>query len=201
MTKNEFLKIVLLSVFISFSSNAWSYTSDISNISLDEVLAMEYEGDVPDESSQYDFLIGEWDIELISYNEDGSKNSPLKGLWWAKYLHGKRVLFDDVVIFGESGKLLAGYPSLRTFSKKLGKWVSMHMAPLETQALCSNVGTWKNEEMHMRSVCRKTSGEIQGYSKIRFYDITEDSFLYTWHESKDNENWRLYVTFEGKRRR
>lgn len=168
--------------------------------SLEQVLKREYVGNVPTESSQYDFLVGEWDVKVKVFKENGSVDSEMQGVWWAKYLHGKRVLMDDVVLFADDNKLHPGYPSLRTYSPKLGKWMSMHMAPLATQAMCRNIGEWKSGETHINSVCFKADNSVQGYSRIKFYNITAKTFDYTWEESKDNQNWRLYVTFEGKRR-
>jgi len=191
-----------LCLFSAFSLSACNsvQAQDLSKLPLSDILKQEYVGETPQQSSQYDFFIGEWDIFLTEYDKSGKVKDTAKGVWWAKYIHDKRVVYDDVVLFDGKGKLHAGYPSLRTFSKKLGKWVSMHMAPLATQALCSNVGTWENNEMRIDAVCRKTDGTIQGYSRVRFYNITDNSFDYTWEDSQDQKNWTLYVTFEGKRR-
>ena len=200
MTKNSFHQVFVKAVLVILSYCLVNPVFAEQSPSLTEILSRDYIGELPAQSTQYDFLIGEWDVDVKAFKKDGSVESEMKGIWYAKYLHGKRVLFDDVVLFGENNKLHPGFPSLRTYSPKLGKWVSMHMAPLATQAMCRNIGEWKNNEMHINSVCYKANNEVQGYSRIRFYNITQDSFDYTWEESKDNKNWWLYVTFAGQRR-
>ncbi len=197
--KNKPIRRLIAGAGLTISFLACSYANDLSQLPLTEILKSDYVGEVPKESSQYDFFIGEWDIVLNEYDKQGKIKDTAKGIWWAKYLHNKRVLYDDLVIFDGKGKLYPGYPSLRTYSPKLGKWMSMHMAPLATQASCRNIGTWKNNEMHIDATCQKTKGVM--YSRVRFYNITEDSFDYTWEDSQDKENWTLYVTFEGQRRK
>lgn len=197
---DNFRKIIAIVAF-SITSQTITAADNSSTSPLEDILKREYVGELPPESSQYDFLIGEWDIKVVSYDKDGNASEPMKGIWWSKYLHGGRVLFDDVVLFDGEGKLHPGFPSLRTYSPKLGAWVSQHMAPLATQALCSNVGTWENGEMHINSKCLRTDGTVQHYSRIRFYNITDSYFDYTWEDSKDGENFRTYATFVGKRRK
>lgn len=170
-------------------------------INFEETLNRDYLGEIPEGSSQYDFFIGEWDITVKEYNKEGELVDTAEGLWYAKYLHGGRVVFDDVVIFGEEGKMYPGFPSLRTYAPKIDKWISMHMAPLSDNASCRNLGTWANNEMNIDATCKRPDGTVSAYSKVRFYNITEDSIDYTWHDSKDGENWWLYVTFEFKRRK
>lgn len=199
--KNKPIRKLITGISLTLSFLSCSYANDLSQLPLTEILKNDYVGEVPAESSQYDFFVGEWDVLITQYNRDGEVIDTGKGVWWAKYIHDKRVLFDDIVTFDGKGKLYPGYPSLRTYSPKLGKWVSMHMAPLATQALCSNIGTWENNEMRIDAVCRKSDGVIQNYSRVRFYNITDNSFDYTWEDSKDNKNWTLYVTFEGQRRK
>lgn len=190
----------LSALTILMITQAGMAAEDLSKLPLDEILQRDYVGELPAESHQYDFLIGEWDIEVTSYDKDGKASEPMKGIWWSKYLHGGRVFFDDVVLFDGGGKLYPGFPSLRTYSPKLGGWVSMHMSPLATQALCSNVGTWKNGEMHINSKCLRDDGSVQSYSRIRFYNITNTYFDYKWEESTDGATWRTYATFIGNRR-
>jgi len=198
--RQKTLSALLIVGLTLFSSN-YVTANEMSQKPLSEILKSNYVGEVPAESSQYDFFVGEWNVSVKVHNKAGKVVDSGNGVWWAKYLHGKRILFDDVVFFDVDNKISTGYPSLRTFSTKLGKWQSMHMAPLMTQAVCSNVGTWENNEMHIQSTCRKQDGTLQGYSKVRFYNITEDSWDYTWHESKDNRNFWLYINFEGERRK
>jgi len=197
--KNKPVRTLLAGISFTLGFLSCSHANDLSQRPLTEILKSEYVGEVPVESSQYDFFIGEWDVLVTEYSKEGEVKDTAKGVWWAKYIHDKRVLLDDIVIFDGKGKLYPGYPSLRTYSPKLGKWMSMHMAPLATQASCRNIGTWKNNEMHIDSTCQQTKGEK--YSRVRFYNITENSFDYTWEDSTDKENWILYVTFEGQRRK
>ena len=194
---NKAVFVVLVVVISGINSG---YTFAAGKEPLSEILERDYIGEVPAGSSEYDFFVGEWDVKAVTHKKDGTVDQELNGIWYAKYLHGKRVLFDDVVFFAEEGKLHPGYPSLRTYSEKTGKWNSMHMAPLAPQAMCTNIGEWKNNEMHIDSTCYKQDNTFQSYSRVRFYNITETSWDYTWEDSKDGENWTLYVTFQGTRR-
>lgn len=189
----------LLTCLITVNMNLHAQKSN--ELPLKEILAKEYIGELPEGSKQYDFMIGEWDVVVEEYDNNGKVVDTAEGIWYAKYLHGGRVFFDDVVLFGPNDKLLPGFPSLRTYDPKKGKWYSMHMAPLVDNAMCRNEGSWENGEMIIRSYCLNRDHSIQGYSKIRFYNITKDSFDYTWHNSPDNEDWTLYVTFKAKRRK
>lgn len=173
---------------------------EFSSSTLEDVLKMEYAGERPKESTQYDFFIGEWDVTVYQYDDKGEIVDSADGVWFVKYLHDKRVIFDDVVFSDGKGKLQPGYPSLRTYSPKLGKWMSYHMAPLATQASCTNLGTWKNNEMHIESTCKRLDGTVQGYSKVRFYNIKDNSWDYTWESSKDKQNWSMTYTFKAQRK-
>lgn len=201
INKSVFIVLLMLAAYVLIAKQTFAAKSaPVTKEPLSEILKRDYIGEIPKGSSQYDFFIGEWDVDVQTFKKDGSKDQSLKGIWYAKYLHDKRVLFDDVVFFGEEGKLYPGYPSLRTFSEKTGKWNSMHMAPLATQAMCRNIGEWKNNEMHIDSVCYKQDNTVQSYSRVRFYNITESNFDYTWEDSKNGTDWWLYVTFKGTRR-
>ena len=197
----KIIRKITFAIYSIMSLSNVTVAESFSSKSLEEILELEYTGEVPKESSQYDFFIGEWDVVVKEHDKDGKVIDSAVGVWWAKYLHNKRVVFDDVVFSDGKGKIQPGYPSLRTYSPKLEKWVSMHMAPLSTQALCSNIGTSIDGEMHINAVCRKSDGTIQDYSRIRFYNITYNSWDYTWESSQDNKNWRLFYTFEAKRRK
>jgi len=164
--------------------------------------APKYTTNLPEESHQYDFMVGDWDISTTGYDSKGNITGTGKGLWWAELKHDGRVLYENAVMFNEDGTLEANMPAMRTYSPKQGHWTSRHMFPLggSDKSVCDNVGVWQNNEMHLNSTCLKLDGGVEDYARIRFFDIKNDSFSYTWESTKDKINWTTHALIKAKRR-
>ena len=161
-----------------------------------------YAGVLPEESHQYDFMAGDWDISTTGYDNKGNITGTGKGLWWADLMHGGRVLYENAVMFNEDGTLEANMPAMRTYSPERGHWTSRHMFPLggTDKSVCDNIGRWQDNKMHLDSVCRKLNGEVKDYARIRFFDIKKDSFSYTWESSQDQKAWTTHALIKAQRR-
>ena len=158
-----------------------------------------YSGDIPKESHQYDFLIGNWNIVKTLYDIDGELPDKQVGKWWAKPLHGGRAIHDDRVYVNDNEQQIPDIQSLRTYSPKLKKWNSLHVQPLKDTGLCVSNQTWLTNEMVGLTTCVNHQGEALHYTKTHFKNITDNSFTYTEELSKDNENWTLISNIQAER--
>lgn len=151
---------------------------------------------------QYDFFIGDWDFIGKGYDSDGNITGTSKGVWWADYTHDKQAIFDNAVTFTGDGKLAAHMPAIRTYAPEEGHWFMDAIFPLSGsgKSVCESKGTWKNNEMHTAGTCFDMDGTPKSYSRVRFFNITEHSFSYTWESSPDRQKWTLYGSLEASRR-
>jgi len=161
-----------------------------------------YAGQLPEGSQQYNFMIGDWDITTTGFDAKGNITGTGKGIWWAEHMHGGRVVYENAVMINDDGSLEANMPAMRTYVPELDSWRSRHMFPLggSDNYVCENVGKFKQGIMNLDSDCFKLTGELVDHARIRFFDIEQDSFSYTWESSKDNLNWTKHVLIHASRR-
>jgi len=161
-----------------------------------------YVGQLPEESHQYDFMIGDWDIATTGFDVKGNITGTGKGIWWAEHMHGGRVVYENAVMINDDGTLEANMPAMRTYVPELDSWRSRHMFPLggSDNYVCENVGKWKQGVMNLDSDCIRLNGELVDHARIRFFDIDQDNFSYTWESSKDSINWTKHVLIKASRR-
>ena len=139
----------------------------------------------PPESRQFDFLIGDWDVAATRYKEDGSALIHYKASWSAKHLNEGRMVVDDFKAHLPTGQDISSFVTLRTYSEATGRWELAGLPALQPATIVQWHGEWKGGEMLLDATGKDLAGAtIQ--NKIRFFNITKDSFDWVSNNSHDD---------------
>jgi hypothetical protein len=147
----------------------------------------------PPEASQFDFLIGTWDV--VSEPNVPGVPERVYGRWTAqKAADGYMVVDEYRISDGEGGTAYLG-ETYRVYNPSVKRWDFRFVEPFS--------GTWHEgtavkvgEEMHL------TQGTPQsgGMSKIRYYNISRDRFSWISERSRDGgKTWAKGVRIEATR--
>lgn len=137
------------------------------------------------ESRQFDFIIGDWDVEATKFKSDGSVLLAYKAQWVALHLNEGRIVMDEFKAFAPTGQQISSYVTLRTFSQATHRWEMTGLAAFQPAANMEWNGVWKDGEMQLDAVGNNPQGKrIQ--TKIRFFNITPQSFAWDSKTSADD---------------
>lgn len=152
----------------------------------------------PPEMSQYEFLIGDWDCELRVHPPGAAPPVILRGEWHAKWVHGRRMLVDDISIFLPSGEEALGWLNLRTYSEETGCWeISGHRALAPSSGAITH-GHWRDGEMHLDFETQHAGRAMRNF--VRFHEITPGSFEWEWkHQDEASTDWKLFASISARR--
>lgn len=157
----------------------------------------------PREASQFDFLVGEWEIvaqphvSSLAARLHGSPKFP--GTWKAwRGLDGWGIE-DEVRLTDESGNPRALTHSVRVYDSAARHW---NLSSLDVYGASFQPASaeWRDGEMHVSS--RGTDAEGRAYvARARFHDITPDSFRLRQDRSYDDgHTWAEgFLKLEAKR--
>jgi hypothetical protein len=155
---------------------------------------------VPTQTSEFDFLIGEWDAQATRYAPDGSVLLRHRAEWRARPMHGGRILLDDYVAYLPDGTAIGSFATLRTFSEETNQWEMTFLVAHQRQLVGSFVGQRVGDEMHLRAVGHDLEGKAVS-ARVRFFAITADSFEWEQELSIDGgATWSLDVSITAKRK-
>jgi hypothetical protein len=150
----------------------------------------------PPESRQFDFLIGDWDVAATRYKEDGSPLMHYKASWSAKHLNEGRMVIDDFKAHLPTGQDISSFVTLRTYSEATQRWELAGLPALQPAAIAQWRGAWKDGEMLLDAIGKDMAGaSIQ--NKIRFFNITKDSF--DWVSNNSHDNGKTWIKFASLR--
>ena len=138
--------------------------------------------------AKMDFWVGNWDLTW-----EGGKGTNL-----IEKKLGSRVIQEN---FEATEGNFKGYlgTSISTFNPVDGKW---HQAWADSQGgYIDLIGIMDGDtRIFQTTKTRKTPDGKDSISRMRFYDITEDSFMWDWEASTDGgENWQLAWRISYKR--
>ncbi len=141
----------------------------------------------PKELSQFNFLVGDWDVLGETLTADGSY-SEWSATWKGYFLQSGYIFADEFEVpDGQGGFYFAG-TTYRVFNTEKQEWQMCFADALK--------GTWatvfhgKFDEKGAKFVYNDSDrkGEFMGI--IKFYDITENSFKWSIDKSHDKgETW------------
>ncbi len=138
----------------------------------------------PPESQQFDFLIGDWDVTVIRYKDDGSPLVQYQASWNAKHLNEGRMIVDDFKALGPTGQAVSSYVTLRTYSEVTHRWEMVGLSALQPAASAEWFGALKDGEMLLDASGRDPAG-ILVKTRIRFFNIAKNSFNWESNISSD----------------
>jgi hypothetical protein len=151
------------------------------------------------ESKQFDFLLGEWDVDVIRLNEDGSPLFRYKATWSAKSLNGGRMIMDDFRALGPNRQPVSSYITLRTFSEVTNRWELTGLQALQPSAPAEWYGVKSGEEMLLDATGKSPTGEMIK-TRIRFFGISAGSFAWDSSMSLDSgKTWRKTAELRATR--
>ncbi len=135
-------------------------------------------------SRQFDFLIGDWDVNAARLNPDGSVLLRYRATWAATYLNEGRMVMDDFKALAPDGRPISSYVTLRTYSEVSGRWEMSGLAALQPTAALEWHGAWTGTEMLIDATGVDPSGKSIR-TKIRFSNITHNGFDWESESSSD----------------
>lgn len=157
----------------------------------------------PAEASQYDFLIGQWELVAAPYvpglaaRIHGSPKLP--GIWKAwRSLDGFGIE-DETRFTDESGNPRGFTLCVRVYDAKARHW-NLASVDAYRATIVTSTGEWKNGEMHQTG--GGTDAEGRAYvSRTRFHSITPTSFRFQQDRSYDDgKSWTEgFLKIEAKR--
>lgn len=129
---------------------------------------------------QFDFLMGDWDVDAVRYGPDGNA-MPYRAIWSAKSINGGRMIIDDFKAVAPTGAEISSYVTLRTYSPQTRRWEFAGLAAHQPSAAMLE---WYGLEEEGAMVLQATGVGPDGNkvkNRIRFFDISESAF--SWESS------------------
>ncbi len=150
----------------------------------------------PPEASQFDFLVGEWTVDVTSK----APGTPPRyhGLWRAaKTLNGLGIV-DEYGVLDDAGRIVYAGTTLRAFDTKAATWTMRYVDEFggETGRWSELVGVKQGSEMHVEQHRQSPDGRTT-ILKIRYYNIQPDHFSWAADHSSDGgttwvrDYWRI----------
>ena len=154
----------------------------------------------PPEASQFDFLIGEWAVDVTSK----AANTPprYKGVWQArKTLNGLGIV-DEYAVADDHDQVVYAGTTLRAFDTNSKTWTMRYVdqAGGRTGHWSDLVGKEEGQEIHVEQRGRTPDGRTT-ILKIRYFDIQPNHFSWVADRSEDGGvTWvREYLRIEATR--
>ena len=141
-------------------------------------------------SRQFDFLIGDWDVDAARLNPDGSVLLRYRAVWTATYLNEGRMVMDDFRALAPDGRPISSYVTLRTYSEVSGRWEMNGLAALQPAAAVEWHGVWTGTEMLVDATGVNLSGRSIR-TKIRFSNISPNGF--DWESESSNDGGKTWT--------
>lgn len=151
--------------------------------------------------NDFDFLLGEWDADIVRYAPDGTLTADAKGSWYAVASFGGKVI-EDRLMQEENGVEASAAYSLRTYCAETKQWEMVYFwAEKPASSIMAFVGNRVGDEMHLNLQQIGQNGLVTT-AQIRFFDITENSFSWENNTSIDNGvTWFISGSHKMRRRK
>jgi len=147
---------------------------------------------VPAEAAQFDFLIGQWELEVtpkVSGLAAMIHGAPkLVGSWKAWKAFDGYGLDDELRIVDASGNPLSLSHAQRVFDAKAKRWLVSGLDVYRSR-FGSSSGVWQDGEMRLEGSGQTNDGKPM-LTRTRFVEISADRFKMRQDRSYDNgANW------------
>ena len=146
---------------------------------------LRYISGVTAESRQFDFLVGDWDVQATRFKEDGSTLFQYKAAWNAKLLNDGRMLMDDFKALSPTGQPVSSFVTLRTYSEVTKRWEIAGLGAFQPTTISEWYGHFQSGEMLLFAKGKAPNGAFV-QTRIRFFDIKVNSFAWESHLSVDD---------------
>lgn len=140
------------------------------------------------EAAQFDFLIGQWDVELQPKVSGLAKmihgQPKLTGSWKAWRAFDGQGIDDELRVVDSSGNPATLAHAQRIYDAKAQRW-QISLLDVYRVRFSSATGQWQGGEMQVDGSGTNADGKPM-LSRTRFVDITADSFKMRQDRSTDN---------------
>jgi hypothetical protein len=151
------------------------------------------------ESKQFDFLIGEWNVDGVRYKEDGTPLLTYKAVWSAVHLNGGRMVMDDFKALGPTGQPVSSFVTLRTYSEATHRWELAGLQALSPAMPSEWHGVAKEGEMLLDATAQTPAGTTVK-TRIRVVNIAAESFSWESAMSMDQgKSWQKVAELKAVR--
>lgn len=151
------------------------------------------------ESRQFDFFIGDWDVDATKFQPDGSVWFQYKARWLAQYLDDGRIVMDEFKAFAPNGQQISSYVTVRTFCEITSRWEMTGLAAFQPAPNAEWNGIWSNGEMQLDAVGIDPQG-TRARTRIRFFNIEAQRFAWESRSSTDDgKTWSLGAALTANR--
>jgi hypothetical protein len=151
------------------------------------------------ESRQFDFLIGDWNVEATRYKEDETPAFTYNALWSARSLNDGRMVMDDFKALAPNGDPISSYVTLRTYSEATGRWEMVGLQALQPSVPAEWHGVATDGEMVLDAIASLPNGQ-RVHTRIRFFEIASHSFSWQSFMSFDEgKTWRRTASLNARR--
>ncbi len=142
-------------------------------------------GSSSSEHHQFDFLIGDWDVEAVRYAPDGVA-TPYRAEWSAKSVNDGRMIIDDFKAISPNGVVISSYITLRSYSPRTQRWEFAGLAAHQpAAAILEWYGAMDGDAMVLSATGVGPNGD-KVKNRIRFFDISDSKF-----------SWQSDMSFDG----
>jgi hypothetical protein len=151
---------------------------------------------VPPEGSQFDFLIGTWNLQV----QPNIPNVPPKvsGKWTAQKSADGYMIVDEYRLFDDAGNTAYLGETYRVYNPQSKEWEFRYVEPYR--------GTWhegtgrmENGEMHLLQKTVRPDGS-ESLLKIRYFNISDNHFSWSSERSSDGgKTWTKGGSIEATR--
>lgn len=134
--------------------------------------------DAPKQLADFEEMIGSCDCLSQNRNPDGSWQDTLKMVWVFEYIMNGLAVQDKTYL---ENNRYAG--SIRMFNSDSSNWYVHFYA---STSAASKLNTWSGNRENDKIVLsrpQKTPSGMEGFSRLTFYDISDDGFKWIgeWH--------------------
>lgn len=133
-----------------------------------------------------DFFIGQWEMETIDIQPDGTfVKGKAKSI--VKYILDGNAMQDDFMTIGESGEILFWGTSIRSYNPRTDKFQIVWIMP-GYRGLTDIVAEWKEDKLISTGKGYDYAGEF--LERFEYYDIKKNSYSFKMDRSYDGgETW------------
>lgn len=138
----------------------------------------------------FDFLLGTWRYTAVAKTSRGDVH--YTGTWRGYRILEGAAIADEFQALGDSGRVLYGGLTIRTFDDSTGTWTIRYL-----DEAGGHLGTWRegqgarvDEGMRLEQVGRANDGR-PALMRIHYSDIATDHFL--WRDSLSTDGGRTWI--------
>jgi len=149
--------------------------------------------DAPEETADFNLLIGTCDCKSVSRNSDGTWQDTVKMEWQFKYIMNGTAVQDEV--WRENG-MMAG--SIRQYNADSAKWyVSYYSSTVVPASLPAWSGAKNQDGNIVLYRDQKAPNGANGFSRLTFFDISPDGFNWKGEWIAEDESviypfWKIF---------